>query len=50
MTRMTFETTYPHYSFAPLVTLALMVARRIKAAGKPAGLSGTGRGAGPAYQ
>jgi len=46
----TFENTFPCYPFAPLVALALMLANRIKAARKPAGQSGTGRGAGPVYQ
>jgi len=50
VTGMTFENTYPRYPFAPLVALALMVARRIKAGGKPAGQSAAGRGAGPVYQ
>jgi hypothetical protein len=46
----TFKNTYPRYPFAPLVALALMLARRIKAAGKPAGQSGARRGGGPVYQ
>lgn len=42
----TFEDTWPRYPFAPLVALALMIASRIRATGKPAKRHGTG----PVYQ
>ena len=46
----TFEETWPRYPFAPLVALALMLASRIRAAGKPAPRNGAGRDTGPVLQ